>query len=642
MPSTHLPPPPHERRPTEPRHRHGWASRLLRREPVPSIDAKPTAPRPTPRWVPIAAWIAGAVVLVVLLAPFATKSSSTKVDFTTFLTKVDKAEVATASIDPDGRVSGKLASGDAYTSQIPTAIAGENLGERLETNGVIITGKGPSSSWTGWILAFAPVLVLVGLFVWMGRRAGGGGAFGRMSHAKTQVIDEQRPDVRFADVAGYEGVKAELAEIIEFLRDPDRFKRLGAKGPRGVLMLGPPGTGKTLFARAIAGEAAVPFLSVTASTFVEMFVGVGAARVRDLFENARKLAPSIIFIDENDAVGQRRGANAMLGNDEREQTLNQLLAEMDGFGSVEGVVVLAATNRPDVLDPALLRPGRFDRHVTIPLPNRDERRAILAVHCRSKPLGPDVELDEVARGTPGFSGADLANLANEAAIAAVRGARDALTKADFGEARDRIMFGHRDRSSILLPDEKNIVAAHEAGHALVATLSPGADPVAKVTILPNGPALGVTEQLPLDDRHLYTESYLLGALTVRMGGRVGELVAVGEVSSGASDDLAGATELAARMVREFGMSAALGPVGYAMSRDFLGMGGATQHDFADATQRLIDAEVARLVNDAHARAEKLLREHEPQLRALIDLLLETETVDGADVVRLSRGEHIPG
>jgi cell division protease FtsH len=406
-------------------------------------------------------------------------------------------------------------------------------------------------------------------------------------------------------------------------------------------MLGPPGTGKTLFARAIAGEADVPFLSVTGSTFVELFVGVGAARVRDLFERARRLAPAIVFIDEIDAVGQRRGANAMVGNDEREQTLNQLLAEMDGFDSGTGVVVLAATNRPDVLDTALLRPGRFDRHIVIPLPNRDERREILGVHCRNKPLETDVNLDDVARGTPGFSGADLANLANEAAIAAVRRSSDRISRGDFADARDRILLGRRDRSTMLLPEEKRAVAAHEAGHALVAALSEGADPVTKVTILPSGPALGATEQLPLDDRHLYSESFLLTALAALLGGRAGELVAIGEASSGAADDLSKATEVATRMVRELGMSSVIGPVGYPSSKDYLGLGAASGHEFSDATQRAIDAEVARLVAEAQARAEVVLRAHRPELDQLMAMLLEQETVDGDAVYHLIGGRPVP-
>ena len=580
-------------------------------------------------------WLILIATMIVIGNNLDTKKDSTSLTYSAFLAKADAAEIRTASIDPDGKVQGDLANGDSYTSQIPTAVVGEALGQRLEAKGVQLEGRASKTSWAAWILAFAPILLLIVFFVWMFRRSrGAGGGFSAMQQSKARVIDEQRPDVRFADVAGYEGVKAELAEVIDFLRNPERFKRLGANGPKGVLMLGPPGTGKTLFARAIAGEANVPFLSVTGSTFVELFVGVGAARVRDLFEHARRLAPAIVFIDEIDAVGQRRGASVMVGNDEREQTLNQLLAEMDGFDPGVGVVVLAATNRPDVLDTALLRPGRFDRHIVIPLPNRDERREILAVHCRSKPLAPDVNLDEVARGTPGFSGADLANLANEAAIAAVRLERDALTRADFSDARDRILLGRRERSSMLLPEEKRAVAAHEAGHALVAASSERADPVTKVTILPSGPALGATEQLPLDDRHLYAESFLQTALAVLLGGRAGELVAIGEASSGAADDLAKATEIATRMVRELGMSAVIGPVGYPASKDYLGLGAASGHEFSDATQRAIDAEVSRLVVHAQERAELVLRQHRHELDQLMALLLEQETVEGDAVYKL--------
>jgi cell division protease FtsH len=587
------------------------------------------------RTVPIIVlWLIAIVTLVVIGQSVDTKESTTDLTYSEFLAKVDGGGVKSASIDPEGKVKGDLTSGDKYESQIPTAVVGEDLGSRLEAKGIEIEGKASETSWLAVLMAFAPILLLVGFFVWMMRRSRGAGGFSAMQRSKARVIDEQRPNVRFADVAGYEGVKSELSEVIEFLRDPARFKRLGANGPKGVLMLGPPGTGKTLFARAIAGEANVPFLSVTGSTFVELFVGVGAARVRDLFEHARRLAPAIVFIDEIDAVGQRRGASVMIGNDEREQTLNQLLAEMDGFDSGVGVVVLAATNRPDVLDTALLRPGRFDRHIVIPLPNREERAAILDVHCRNKPLAPDVNLDEVARGTPGFSGADLANLANEAAIAAVRRERDAITREDFGNARDRILLGRRERSSMLLPAEKRAVAAHEAGHALVAALSEGADPVTKVTILPSGPALGATEQLPLDDRHLYSESFLLTALAALLGGRAGELVAIGEASSGAADDLAKATEIATRMVRELGMSVVVSPVGYPTSKDYLGIGAASGHEFSDATQRAIDAEVAGLVIHAQERAEAVLRTHRSELDQLMAMLLEQETVDGDAVYGL--------
>jgi cell division protease FtsH len=403
-------------------------------------------------------------------------------------------------------------------------------------------------------------------------------------------------------------------------------------------MIGPPGTGKTLLARAVAGEAQVPFFSVTGSSFVEMFVGVGAARVRDLFSEARKRSPAIIFIDEVDAIGQRRaGQGAVVSNDEREQTLNQLLAEMDGFDPTMGIVVLAATNRPEVLDPALLRPGRFDRQVTIPLPNVSEREAILRVHSKGKRLAPDVNLNVVARGTPGFSGADLANLANEAAIFAVRGSRDVVTAEDFSAARDRIILGRREGSNVLLPEEKHAVAVHESGHALVAALSENADPVAKVTILPAGQALGVTEQLPAVERHMYGEDYLYDSLAVRLGGRAAELVVLGQGSTGAGNDLAGATDLAVKMVREFGMSPVLGPVGYPEGGSvFLGGGGPmSSRPYAEATQAAIDGEVSKLLRQAEERAVNLLKTHRSELDSLVTLLLERETVDGSDVYRLA-------
>jgi len=453
------------------------------------------------------------------------------------------------------------------------------------------------------------------------------------------VFDEERPSTTFDDVAGYEGAKSEIAEVVDFLKEPERYTRVGAMVPRGVLMVGPPGTGKTLLARAVAGEAHVPFFSVAGSSFVELFVGVGASRVRDLFEQARKRAPAIIFIDEIDAIGQRRaGSGAVVSNDEREQTLNQLLAEMDGFEPASGIVVLAATNRPEILDPALLRPGRFDREVTIPLPNVSERTAILAVHCRGKKLASDVNLDAIARGTPGFSGADLANLVNEAAIFAVRGMRDIITAADFDAARDRIILGRRESSNVLLPDEKHAVAVHESGHALVAALSEHADPVAKVTILPAGQALGVTEQLPLVERHLYGEDYLHDSLAVRLGGRAAELVALGQGSTGAANDLAGATDLATKMVREFGLSPTLGPVGYPEGGSvFLGSGGPgmSSRPFAEATQAEIDREVAKLLREAEKRAVDLLTNHRSVLDALTELLMEDETVEGSEVYRLA-------
>ena len=390
--------------------------------------------------------------------------------------------------------------------------------------------------------------------------------------------------------------------------------------------------------RRLGHEANVPFFSVTGSSFVEMFVGVGAARVRDLFQDARKRAPAIVFVDEIDAIGQRRGSTGTVANDEREQTLNQLLAEMDGFDPAIGVVVLAATNRPEILDPALLRPGRFDRQVTVPLPNLRERLAILQVHCRGKQLDPDLSLDVMARGTPGFSGADLANLVNEAAIVAVRANRDVLTAADFDEARDRIILGRREGSNVLIPDEQHAVAVHEAGHALVAAYSDKADPVAKVTILPAGQALGVTEQLPLVERHLYGEDYLYQTLAVDLGGRAGELVVLGQGSTGASNDLARATELAVKMVREFGLSSALGPVGYPMGGSvYLGGGGTefSSRPFAEQTQATIDAEVSRLLVEAEKRAVDVLTAHRDVLDQLVQALLTEETVDGAEVYALA-------
>jgi cell division protease FtsH len=518
----------------------------------------------------------------------------------------------------------------------------------LQADGVEITASTTGTSFGAdvltWVILLAPFLIL-GYLWWRlskGARGQMQGVLG-VGRSKAKVFDEERPKTTFADVAGYEGAKVEIREVVDFLRRPERYARAGAMAPRGVIMIGPPGTGKTLLARAVAGEADVPFFSVTGSSFVEMFVGVGAARVRDLFSEARKRAPAIIFVDEVDAIGQRRGGSAVVSNDEREQTLNQLLAEMDGFDPATGIVVLAATNRPEVLDPALLRPGRFDRQVTIPLPTLSERRAIVEVHCRGKRLDPSVDLDVVARGTPGFSGADLANLANEAAIIAVRAEREVISAADFAEARDRIILGRREGSNVLLPEEKHAVAVHEAGHALVAVYSDHADPVAKVTILPAGQALGVTEQLPLVERHLYGEDYLHDALTIRLGGRAGELVVLGQGSSGAANDLANATDLAIKMVREFGLSAALGPVGYPSGGSvFLGGGGSaySSRPFAEQTQAAVDDEVSRLLREAERRAVELLTEHRDVLDRLVEVLLASETVDGSQVYALA-GRAVP-
>ena len=598
----------------------------------------PPARKPPPRWLHTL-WVVGLVLTVLLLFAPSSKPSTTSLTFSAWSAKVDANGVKTASIDESGKVTGVLKDNKHYQSRIPTALNDNTLAATLLAHHVTVTGTKTGTSIWSVIGGLLPLLVLVGLYFWISRRATKqiAGGFMGIGASKAKVYDQERPTTRFTDVAGYEGAKREISEVVDFLKNPGRYAVAGAVAPRGVLMVGPPGTGKTLLARAVAGEADVPFFALTGSSFVEMFVGVGAARVRDLFTAARKASPSIIFIDEVDAIGQRRGGG-LVSNDEREQTLNQMLAEMDGFDATSGVVVLAATNRPETLDPALLRPGRFDRQVEIPLPNLRERTAILEVHSRGKRLAGDVDLDVVARSTPGFSGADLANLINEAAIVAVRAARDTISAEDFSEARDRILLGRREATNALMPGEKHAVAVHESGHALVAALSPEADPVAKVTILPAGQALGVTEQLPADERHLYSESYLKDSLAVRLGGRAAELLVLGEASSGASSDLVGATDLATRMVREYGMSERLGPVGFASASPmYLGGEEVRSRSYAEATQRVIDEEVADLLRDAERRALALLTEHRDALDRLVEDLIAHETVDGDAVAAALRG-----
>jgi cell division protease FtsH len=606
-----------------------------------------TPPPPTPpawrHWLlPIALIVA---FFLWFLLPAVHTSGQTTLTYTQFLNDLSAHKISTITISPTagGTSTGTLASGGNYSVVLPTQVGQAGL-DQITSAGVKVTGgtssPGFGSELLDWILILGPFVLIIWFWTRLNRGMAGQmqGVLG-VGRSRAKIFDEERPSTTFDDVAGYEGAKSEISEVVDFLRNPDRYSKAGAVVPRGVLMVGPPGTGKTLLARAVAGEAGVPFFSVTGSSFVELFVGVGAARVRDLFTEARKRAPVIIFIDEIDAIGQRRaGSGAVVANDEREQTLNQLLAEMDGFEPTSGVVVLGATNRPEVLDPALLRPGRFDRQVTIPLPNVTEREAILRVHTKGKQVAPNVDFSVVARGTPGFSGADLANLANEAAIFAVRENRDVVTAADFDAARDRIILGRREGSNVLLPEEKHAVAVHESGHALVAALSEHADPVAKVTILPAGQTLGVTEQLPLVERHMYGEDYLYDSLAVRLGGRAAELVVLGQGSTGAGNDLAGATDLAVKMVREFGMSPVLGPVGYPEGGSvFLGGGGPgmSSRPYAEATQAAIDGEVSKLVRQAEERAVNLLSSHRPELDSLVSLLLERETVDGSDVYRLA-------
>ena len=585
---------------------------------------------PWRRWLLPAAVTA---IFVTMLALSGGASRGMPLTYTQFLADVGTGSVRAVTIGPAGQVTGSLASGQPFTTTIPVALGGNGLAGDLAAHHVQVTATADASS--SLLLTGLLPLLLIGGLLYAGlrsarRQVGGLGGAGSLTKAKTRVIDAERPATRFADVAGYPAVKTEVGEIVDYLRDPARYHRAGARGPHGVLMAGPPGTGKTLLARAVAGEARVPFFPVSGSGFVEMFVGVGAARVRDLFEQARTRAPAIVFIDEIDALGARRDHGGLAGSDEREQTLNQLLAEMDGFDQSGGVVVLAATNRPDALDPALRRPGRFDREVIVPLPHRAERRAILAAHARGKTLESDVDLGQVAAATPGFSGADLANLVNEAAVTAVRAGRSALIAADFAAARDRAVLGTQDHSVTLTLDELATVAVHEAGHALVAALSPHADPVSRVTVLGAGQALGLTEMLPADDRRLYGERYLAETLAVRLGGRAAERLIRGEASTGAADDLASATALATQMVRDFGLSDALGPVSYSdppAGHPALGL----QRGYSERTQWLVDQEITALLTSAEARARALLTEHEETLTQLTAALLEHETMTGDQV-----------
>jgi len=511
-----------------------------------------------------------------------------------------------------------------------------DLIELLKKKGIQIYVKPPEKpSWyMNFLSSWLPLIVLVAIWIFFMKQmqAGSGRAF-TFGKSRARIIVDQGKKITFKDVADIEEAKEEVKEIIEFLKDPKKFQRLGGKMPKGILLVGPPGTGKTLLAKAIAGEAGVPFLSISGSEFVEMFVGVGAARVRDLFEQARKHAPCIVFIDEIDAVGRQRGAGLGGGHDEREQTLNQLLVEMDGFDTSEGIVILAATNRPDILDPALLRPGRFDRRVVIPKPDVKGRLEILKVHVRDKPLADDVDLEVIARGTPGFSGADLANLVNEAALIAARKGKDRIEMEDFEEAKDKILMGVERKSMIVSEEEKKITAYHEAGHALVAKLIPGADPVHKVTIIPRGLALGVTQQLPEEDRHMHTKDYLLKLITVLLGGRAAEEIVFGEQTTGAANDLERATEIARKMVCVYGMSDKLGPLSFGKKDEliFLGRELAAHKEYSEKTAQEIDEEVRRIVLSCYEEAKRLLSENREALEAIVEKLLEKEVLSGEEL-----------
>ena len=566
-----------------------------------------------------------------------TSTDRDEIDYSEMLTRVQQDEVSEITWNNnDGSITGKLDDGTEFSTNGPLEPA-EDDRALFREHDVKLEFTSPQGSWIEALLPLLiPVALFVGIFWLMQRRAqsqmGGIMSIGR-SRAKT--YSTERPGTTFADVAGYDGVKQEIREVVDFLKYPERFAEIGARIPKGVLLVGPPGTGKTLIARAVAGEAGVPFLSVTGSDFMEMFVGVGASRVRDLFQNARKLGRAIIFVDEIDSIGRKRGAGLGGGHDEREQTLNQMLSEMDGFEATEGIVMMAATNRPDVLDAALLRPGRFDRQIMVPLPTQEERRDILKVHFKDKKMSDDVDVDIVARGTPGMAGADLANLVNEAALFAVRRGDNEIHANDFDDARDRVLMGLR-RPSIVMNDlEKEHTAYHEAGHAVAAYVFEHADPVHKVTILPTGMALGMTQQMPVEERYSHDKEYLRDSLGVFMGGRVAEEIMFGTKSTGAQNDLVRATEIARRMVREWGMSERIGPMAWGSEGAvFLGEDLVHTRDYSDETARVIDEEVERILRDEENRTRATLTEHRPGLVAVAEALLEQETVAGEEVSNL--------
>jgi len=554
-----------------------------------------------------------------------------------FLARVADGEVTEVTVDNQtGRIEIRTSEGVAFTTTGPLELSAVDR-QVLTDSGISVIFETPQPGFAAtWLPLLLPVGLIILFFVWMNRRAQGQ-MNGMMSigRSRAKTYSSENPGTTFDDVAGYDGVKQEIREVVDFLKKPEKFAEVGARVPKGILLVGPPGTGKTLLARAVAGEAGVPFLSVTGSDFMEMFVGVGASRVRDLFETARKMGRAIIFIDELDSIGRKRGAGLGGGHDEREQTLNQMLSEMDGFEASEGIVVLAATNRPDILDPALLRPGRFDRQVVVPLPELSDRRDILAVHAKGKSLADDVDLDVLARGTPGMSGADLANLINEAALIAVRENFDAIAAEHLEAARDRTIMGQKRESMALTASEKEAIAFHEAGHALCAALLPTADPLHKVTIIPSGMALGVTMQLPEEERHIYRQDYIEDSLVVRMGGRIAEELEFGVISTGAQNDLEGATELARKMVREWGMSERIGPMAWSsQGQVFLGDDLMQSRDYSDVTAREIDEEMHRILVFHESRCRDLLTKNRSALNLVARALLEHETISGQEVERL--------
>jgi cell division protease FtsH len=586
-----------------------------------------------------------AVVLLYLVVKQGAPQQEKEVNFSDFMNMVDQKQVTEVTLAGTNEVRGKMKGDPHYSAFKTTAPANyPDMIKELRANNVNLIIKEQSSGWAfSALMSFAPILMLLFLWIFMLRQMQTGGnkalSFGK---SRARLLSSQQKKVTFKDVAGVEEAKEELQEIIEFLREPQKFQKLGGRIPKGVLLVGPPGTGKTLLARAIAGEANVPFFSISGSDFVEMFVGVGASRVRDLFEQGKKNAPCIIFIDEIDAVGRHRGAGLGGGHDEREQTLNQLLVEMDGFESNEGVILIAATNRPDVLDPALLRPGRFDRRVVVSRPDVKGRDMILRVHTRKIPLSDDVDLNVVARGTPGFSGADLANLVNEAALNAARYNRKSVAMHDLELAKDKVTMGVERKSLIISDEEKKVTAYHEAGHALVAAMVPGADPLHKVTIIPRGMALGVTLQLPADDKHNYSKDFLEGRVAICMGGRVAEEIVMNSITTGAGNDIEQATDMARRMVCEWGMSD-LGPLAFGKTEEqiFLGREIAQHRDFSEDTAIRIDREVRRIVQSGYDRAKTILQDGRTHLIRIAEELLEREVLDANEVKLIIEGKPLP-
>ncbi len=598
------------------------------------------APESRRRIITIA--IVAFVVVGILFIPSLFQSKNVRtISYSSLLADVHNQKVVSATVDnANGVISGQLADGTNYTTNGPAPAISSEI-DTLRSNSVNVTFSNPSSFASTFLPYLIWILIFALFMIYAGRQAKGQ-MNGMMSvgRSKAKQFNQDKPKITFSDVAGYLGVKQEISEVVDFLKNPTRFRDIGALIPKGLLLVGPPGTGKTMLARAVAGEAGVPFFSVSGSDFMEMFVGVGASRVRDLFNTARKQSPAIVFIDEIDSIGRKRGAGVGGGHDEREQTLNQMLSEMDGFDPTEGVVVIAATNRPDVLDPALLRPGRFDRQIVVPLPDLEERLPILQVHSKNKPLDASVDLHMVARGTPGMSGADLANLVNESALHAVRRHSATIGMEDFESARDRVMMGQERDTMILHDDERERIAFHESGHALLAYVLEKSDPLHKITIIPRGMALGVTMTLPEEDRHIMARQHLEDSLCMRMGGRVAELLVYGDLSTGAADDLQRNTDLARRMVREWGMSKEIGPMAWGSNNQvFLGEDLMHTRDYSDHTSQMIDDEVERILREQESRAIEVLTLHRRGLEALTRALLEHETIDGEEAARLIDEAH---